>query len=64
MSRSRWRLLGVGGLEAGHRRTRARSTIIARSARFLTRLLRASGGGYGGGDSLALGVGAIATVAA
>ena len=41
---------------------RARDAIIARSARFSTRLLRALGGGYGGDDSLVLGVSATASV--
>ena len=59
---SRRRLLGVGRLEAGRRRTRARGAIIARSARFSARSLRALGGGYGGDDSLALGVGAVASM--
>ena len=40
---SRRRLLGVGWLEAGRRRTRARDAIVARSARFSARLLRALG---------------------
>ena len=59
---SRRRLLGVGWLEAGRRRTRVRGAIIARSARFLARLLRAFGGGDGGDDSPALGVSAVASV--
>ena len=58
---SRRQLLGVGWLEAGRRRTRARDAIISRSARFSTRLLRALGGGYGGDESLALGVSAVAS---
>ena len=57
----RW-LLGVGWLEAGRRHTRARGAVIARSARFATRLLRALGGSYAGNDSLALGVSAVASV--
>jgi hypothetical protein len=56
---SRRRLLGVGWLEAGRRRTRARGAIIARLSRFSARSLRALGGGYGSDDSLALGVGAV-----
>jgi len=58
---SRRRLLGVGWLEAGRCRTRARDAIIARSARFSTHSLRALGGGYSGDDSLALGVSAVAS---
>ena len=56
---SRRRLLGVGWLETGRRRTRARDAIIARSARLSARLLRALGGGYGGDGSLALSVSAV-----
>ena len=59
---SRRRLRGVGWLEAGRRRTRARGAIIARSARLAARSLRALGGGHCGDDSLALGVGAVASV--
>ena len=40
---------------------RARGAIIARSARFSARSLHALGGGYGSDDSLALGVGAVAS---
>jgi len=61
-SRSRRRLLGVGWLQADRRRTRARGAIIARSARFSACSLSALCGGYGGDDSLALGVGAVASV--
>ena len=57
---SRRRLLGVGWLEAGRRRTRARDAIIAYSARISERSLHALGG-YGGDDSLALGVSAVAS---
>ena len=57
---SRLRRLGVGWLEAGRRRTRARDASIAYSARISARSLRALGGGYGG-DSLALGVSVVAS---
>ena len=59
---SRRRLLGVGWLDAGRRRTRARGAIIARSARVSARFLCALCGGYGGDDSLALDASAVASV--
>ena len=52
----------VGRLDDGRRRTRARGAIIAHSARFSARFLCALCGGYGGADSLALGVSAVASV--
>ena len=55
------RLLGVGWLNAGRRRTRARDAIIAHSARFSAHLLHELGGGYGGDDSRSLGVSAVAS---
>ena len=60
--KSRRRLLGVGWLEAGRRRTRARGAFIARSTRFSARSLRALGGGYDGDGSLALGVSAVGSM--
>jgi len=59
---SRRRRLGVGWLEAGRGRTRARGAIIARPARLSARFLCTLDGGYGGVDSLALGVSAVASV--
>ena len=59
---SQRRLLGVGWLDAGRRRTRARGAIIAYSARFSARFLCALCGGYGGDDPLALGVSAVASL--
>ena len=59
---SRRRRLGVGWLEAGRGRTRARGAIIARPARLSARFLCTLDGGYGGDDSLALGVSAVASV--
>jgi len=58
---SQRRRLGVGWLEAGQGRTRARGAIIARSARRSARFLYTRGGGYGGDDTLALGVSADAS---
>ena len=58
---SRRRLLGVGGPEAGRRRTRARDATITHSGHFSARASRAFDGGYGGDDSLALGVSAVAS---
>ena len=62
-SRSRRRLLGVGWLEADAAREHASSRRKHRDlGSLLGALLRALGGGYGGDVSLALGVGAVASV--
>ena len=54
-------MLGIGWLDAGRRRTRARGANIAHSARFTAHSLRAIGIGYGGDDSRSLGVSAVAS---
>ena len=58
---SRRRLLGVGWLDAGRRRSQIRDAIIALSDRFSAPFECALVGGYGGDDSRSLGVSAVAS---